>query len=89
MDAIPYHAMPVDDAVWYPPFLEGLLGYQGTLGVPRPAVSYCAGAPPAAAAATHPLQAGAHVSQERGPSATVLLPSLAALRPAAGRPLLL
>lgn len=23
IDAIPYHSMPVDDAVWYPPFLEG------------------------------------------------------------------
>jgi len=23
IDAIPYHKMPVDDAVWYPPFLEG------------------------------------------------------------------
>ena len=23
LDAIPYHNMPVDDAVWYPPFLEG------------------------------------------------------------------
>ena len=23
LEAIPYHKMPVDDAVWYPPFLEG------------------------------------------------------------------
>ena len=23
IDAIPYHRMPVDDAVWYPPFIEG------------------------------------------------------------------